>query len=95
LEMAMEEASGSKYISSVFQQPFNEVTDNSGRLPLWFINTTQLEHGYPAVVSNIRLDSFTKRIDVLNLLEKENADCKKEKGFMNMHMSSAVILGAR
>jgi predicted acylesterase/phospholipase RssA len=55
-------------------------------LPILCINTTRMQDGIPAVISNISINDprFNKRVDLLNLLG-ENRDIK---------MSSAVVLGA-
>lgn len=57
------------------------------RLPVLCINTTRMQDGTPALVSNIRItkDVFGKRIDVLDSLPPGH----------DMHLSTAVVLGAR
>jgi len=69
---------------------FSEISTRQNHpypLPIICINTTSMQDGNPAVVSNIRIDEesiFTNRIDVLKLL-RPNEDLK---------LSSAVVLGA-
>lgn len=72
-------------LDGTFSKPFREVVDQSGALPMLFINTTHVDQGAPAVVSNISLKEFSKRIDVLETLD-ENVD---------LRYSTAVVLGAR
>jgi predicted acylesterase/phospholipase RssA len=56
-------------------------------LPILCINTTRMQDGNPAVVTNIRLskDIFNNREDVMDLLNDS----------LDIHLSTASILGAR
>jgi hypothetical protein len=91
LEKAVEEGSNDSLISEVMGKPFSNFITHRNEmnydLPLLCINTTRMQDGRPAVVSNIRVDSlsFGKRIDVLNLLEPGQ----------DVNMSTMMILGAR
>jgi hypothetical protein len=60
------------------QKPYN--------LPILCINTTRMQDGSPAIISNINIaDSyFNKRLDVLNLIDSDK----------DIRLSSAVVLGA-
>ena len=55
-------------------------------LPILFINTTRMQDGRPAVISNILVDdnTFNKRVDVLGLLSDS----------LDMKLSTGVVLGA-
>jgi hypothetical protein len=55
-------------------------------LPILFINTTRMQDGRPAVISNITVDgnTFNERVDVLGLLSDS----------LDMKLSTGVMLGA-
>ncbi|NOS94444.1 MAG: hypothetical protein HOP30_21225 [Cyclobacteriaceae bacterium] len=76
--------------SDVFKKEVDEAFDQSGRLPILFINTTRVQEGTPAVVSSIRLDSVSNRLDVLSLIDSTYA-----QGKGNIQLSTAAVLGAR
>lgn len=68
---------------------FSEIITQTGHqytLPILCINTTRMQDGRPAVISNIKLsdERFNKRIDLLNLLSEEQ----------DIKLSTAVVLGA-
>lgn len=69
---------GFSKIATQKQKPYN--------LPVICINTTRMQDGSPAIISNINIaDSyFNKRLDVLNLLDSDR----------DIRLSSAVVLGA-
>lgn len=71
-------AIGFTRIATQKQRPYN--------LPILCINTTRMQDGSPAVISNINIaDSyFNKRLDVLNLIDSNK----------DIRLSSAVVLGA-
>lgn len=72
-------------LDNAFGKPLSSVMDTSGKLPMLFINTTNVQQGAPAVVSTIQLDDFSQRMDVLDLVgERED-----------LRFSTAVVLGAR
>lgn len=60
--------------------------DTRYQLPILFINTTRMQDGRPAVISNIMVDdnTFNKRVDVLGLLNDS----------LDMKLSTGVVLGA-
>ncbi len=60
--------------------------DRNYPLPILFINTTRMQDGRPAVISNIQIDdnTFNERIDVLGLLSDS----------LDMKLSTSVVLGA-
>ena len=70
--------------------PFSEFSTQVGKpygqLPLLCINTTRMQDGSPAVISNLNVSDgvFNSRVDVLNLLDSNE----------DMKLSSAVVLGA-
>lgn len=91
LEESMETARG-EVIRRYFGKPLSQVLDYSGKLPLLFINTTNLQTGGPGVVSTVQFDStFSSRLDVLTLLGPYRYD----SSCYNMNFSTAVVLGAR
>ncbi|HYG03688.1 MAG TPA: hypothetical protein VD927_14670, partial [Chryseosolibacter sp.] len=69
LEKSMERFS-SNSLGEGFETSFSrQVSDTSGRLPILFINSTHVQSGSPAVVSSIRLDGFSERLDVITLTD--------------------------
>jgi hypothetical protein len=76
--------------SNVFEKNLDEVLDTTGHLPILFINTTRVQEGTPAVVSPVILEGFSKRLDVLSLV-----DSTYEHGKGNIQLSTAAVLGAR
>jgi hypothetical protein len=91
LEDVMEQgAADSSFLQFKFAQPFYSfVPDSSNSLPILCINTTRMQDGRPGVISNLQLDdnvnTFGKRLDVLNLLSKDT----------DIRLSTAVVMGAR
>lgn len=89
LEESMEDFSkGCLY--NTFAMDYSRVVDTTGRLPILFINTTNVQEGAPGVVSSIDVGSFSKRIDVLDSVAKEGPEKDGDLLF-----STAVVLGAR
>jgi hypothetical protein len=75
---------------------FSEIITQKGqpyKLPILCINTTRMQDGLPAVVTNIDISDprFNQRLDLLDLLKKDSADKTKEK---DIKLSTAVVLGA-
>ncbi|WP_291131711.1 patatin-like phospholipase family protein [Flavobacterium sp. UBA7682] len=92
LEDAMENSNYSPLISNYFKGTLDTIFDYKGKLPLVFINTTNLETGTPGVISNIKMEPpFTNRMDVLKQIDA----CNNGKTQKNIKLSTAVILGAR
>lgn len=89
LEYAHEKVPNEKIISNAMAAPFDiEMQQQNGLLnPILYINTTVMQTGVPAVVSNLNIDSVlnNNRVDVLELL----GDSSKLK------LSTAAILSAR
>ena len=88
LETAMEDVPMKSIIAEGMSQPFSAFCPPGNvKLPMLFINTTRMQDGRPAVISNIRLDEnvFGKRIDVLSTLPSND----------DIRLSTAVVLGAR
>jgi predicted acylesterase/phospholipase RssA len=91
LSLALEKASGSSsFLYDSLSVRFSQFITQKGRtdynLPVLCINTTRMQDGSPAVISNIALNdaAFNKRIDVLQLLDEDK----------DLKLSSAVVLGA-
>ncbi len=89
LEKVMEHASES-CLDSAFQKTVSEVIDDSGKLPILFLNTTEVQGGSPAVVSSVQLASFSNRMDVLTEIDSTGKD-----GYGDIRLSTATILSAR
>jgi len=88
LEQAMEEVSVSNRIADRMTEPFSEIcTPGRSSLPILFINTTRMQDGRPAVISNIRVNDsvYGKRLDVLATLPSQD----------DIRLSTAVVMGAR
>jgi hypothetical protein len=77
-------------MQDAFAKPFSEVMDTSGRLPIFFINTTNVQQGQPAVISTIDINSFSNRIDVLDLAVSVDPGT-----ISDIRYSTAVVMGAR
>jgi predicted acylesterase/phospholipase RssA len=86
IEQAMENFSGNS-LGIGFDSTFLKMVDQSGRMPILFINTTSVHEGLPAVVSSIQTRQFSKRVDVISEIEG------LDEG--EIRYSSAVVLGAR
>jgi predicted acylesterase/phospholipase RssA len=91
LSYALEKASGNSSflydsLSVRFSQIITQKEQTGYKLPVLCINTTRMQDGSPAVMSNIDLGdaAFNKRIDVLKLLDEKE----------DMKLSTAVVLGA-
>jgi hypothetical protein len=77
-------------LEGAFRKPFSEVVDYSGKLPILFLNTTEVQGGSPAVVSSVKLTSFSNRMDVLAEIDSTGKD-----GYGDIRLSTATILSAR
>lgn len=90
LSLAMEQAPGKKnFLYDSLAVPFSKIITQRGRpynLPILCINTTRMQDGSPAIISNINISDtfFNRRVDVLGLLS-EKKDIK---------LSNSVVLGA-
>ena len=88
LEESMEKLSTSQTIGKAFSKSFHALVDTSARMPMLFINTTNLETGTPGILSTVNIRTLdSNRIDVMSLAEK--------KQDVVMKLSTAVVLGAR
>ncbi len=90
LAAVMETGSGheSKLYNSM-STPFSEIITQKNKpynLPILCINTTRMQDGIPAVISNISINDyrFNKRVDLLSLLGEQR----------DIKMSQSVVLGA-
>ena len=91
LARAMEQAPGKSdflydSLSIGFSRFMTQKGNTNYNLPVICINTTRMQDGNPAVISNININdpAFNRRVDVLSLIP-ENRDMK---------LSTAVVLGA-
>ena len=93
LEKSMETGmDDSVFLKNKLANPFSlyikDIKDST-LLPVLCINTTRMQDGRPGVITNIDIEKnkeiFSKRVDVIALLGKGN----------DMHLSTAVIMGAR
>jgi predicted acylesterase/phospholipase RssA len=88
LENSLEEVPGQTAIAKKMGEPFSGFFPaGSGSMPILFINTTRMQDGRPAVVSNIKINDsiYGKRIDVLSNIP----------AYDDIRLSTAVVLGAR
>jgi len=91
LEDALAYASKEK-LFGWFDKPFSEVMDTTGKLPILFMNTTEVQTGTPGVVSSIKISDFSKdRIDVLSEVDHT----WNEGNGGDLKLSTAAILSAR
>lgn len=91
LAAAMEKSDYNSKIGQYFKGTLDTVFDYTGRLPIVFINTTNIESGSSGVISNVKINPhFTRRLDVLSQLDADTIG-----GFKNIKLSTAVVLGAR
>jgi hypothetical protein len=90
LASVMETGSGSESrLYNTMSTCFSEIITQKNQLytlPVICINTTRMQDGIPAVISNISLNDprFNKRVDLLGLLGEQR----------DIKMSQAVVLGA-
>lgn len=90
LAYSLEKAPADSFLYNSFATPFSSIItqrDQPYDFPILCINTTRMQKGTPAVISNISLEndsSFNGRIDVLSLLNSDK----------DIKMSTAVVLGA-
>lgn len=90
LASVMETGSGKESrLYNTMSTAFSEIITQKNKpynLPIICINTTRMQDGIPAVVSNISINDprFNKRVDLLNLLGEQR----------DIKMSQAVVLGA-
>jgi predicted acylesterase/phospholipase RssA len=88
LEHAMESTPMKNSVAESMSQPFSMFCPNgNARLPILFINTTRMQDGRPAVISNIRVNDavYGKRLDVLSTIPSND----------DIRLSTAVVMGAR
>jgi hypothetical protein len=91
LERAMENFELEKLKSSKFSERYSDVADTTGKLPLLFINVTQVQRGQPSVISPVRLEGFSARLDVLDRVRRHHQDTTRG----DLNFSTAVVMGAR
>jgi hypothetical protein len=92
LEHAMECSDYSPQIGAYFSQPLENLFTSDYHLPIWFINTTNLDTGEPGVVSNVKIKQpWTHRRDILN--EVDHDQCSGNPQLMKL--STAAVIGAR
>lgn len=75
-----------------FDKNVSELIDTTGRLPIFFFNVTSVRKGRPAVVSSIRLEGFSERIDIL---DKIDSTATQQKDLGDLTYATATILSAR
>jgi len=90
LAAVMETGSGSESkLYNSMSTPFSDIITQKNKpyaLPIICINTTRMQDGIPAVISNISINDsrFNKRVDLLSLLGEQR----------DIKMSQSVVLGA-
>lgn len=91
LATAMEKSDYNSKIGQFFNRTLDNAFEYEGRFPIVFINTTNIESGSSGVISNVKINPhFTRRLDVLSQLDADTI-----KGYKNIKLSTAVVLGAR
>jgi len=75
-----------------FGKKVSELIDTTGRLPIFFFNVTSVRKGKPAVVSSIRLNGFSERIDIL---DKVDSTREQRDDHGDLTFGNATILSAR
>lgn len=84
LEVSMENPACDTTIGLFFQSAIDTALDRSGRLPAWFINTTDVQSGMTSYISNIDINDSLRN----NVLKRVCPD-------YTLRVSSSTILGAR
>jgi hypothetical protein len=79
-----------KDLSVNFTKNVEDVFDASGKLPILCVNVTRVQKGVPSVISSVKLKSFSKRIDVLEVIDRVDDNKKK-----SITLSTAAVMGAR
>jgi hypothetical protein len=91
---ALEEviAGGSKdqVLNAYFNTNVSDVFDNSGSLPILFINATQVDNGMPGVIGSAKLPTTSQRTDILSLVDSMS---KKKEG--NLLLTTGAVLSSR
>ena len=90
LESAMERF-GETPLKNAFAEQYSSMADTTGKLPILFLNVTNVQQGVPGIISPVQLDDFSKRLDVLDSVRKEWMDTTSG----DIRYSTAVVLGAR
>ncbi len=90
LEKSFQATKKENEVTQLMNLPFSALLlnhDSHYALPLIFINSTRMQDGAPAVVSNLKIEKnvFGKRIDVLRSLDSTK----------DLSVATAVALGAR
>jgi len=75
-----------------FGKNVSELIDTTGRLPIFFFNVTSVRKGKPAVVSSIRLNGFSERIDIL---DKVDSTREQNEDHGDITFGNATLLSAR
>lgn len=93
LEMAMERTPCNPSVGRYFNKTLDSIFDYNGKLPMLFINTTNLDRGVSGVISNVKISPYySTRMDVLAEVDKA---LDSEKRHSTIKLSTSVILGAR
>ena len=75
-----------------FNLKVSQVIDTTATLPIIFLNVTSVQRGEPSVVSSIKLFGLSKRLDILDTLDKLG---NNNVNMGDMSFSTATILSAR
>lgn len=78
-----------------YKKPLSEVFDQSGDLPVLYMNSTEVANGGPALMSNVKLASeefTTRRTDMLELVDSLKA---KRTQRLDIRLGTAAILSSR
>jgi hypothetical protein len=94
LETSMEKGRDS-LICSYFSQPLGKVFDTTGRLPIFFINSTRVKDGMPGEICSVQLPDFSLRKNILKMVEDSNGTTKGSDTGSDIHFSTAGVLSSR
>lgn len=78
-------------LNKYFNRSLSKVLDYSGRLPILYINSTEVDNGMPGVISSVKLSEYSPRKDVLALVDS----MAKKEGTGDIRLSTAAILSSR
>ncbi|MGK4568215.1 hypothetical protein [Flavobacterium sp. 3HN19-14] len=94
----------SDVLRDYYQMPYSQIIDTSGDLPILYITTTQVNNGYPGVISSVKMDKTYKgqRTDVLSLIDsmkvkrdrKDNRISNKNPR-TDIRFSTAAVMSSR
>ena len=86
-----------RVLKGYFKMPLSEVFDNSGDLPILYMNLTEVDNGGPALITNTKRESSLvtsgDRVDVLSLVDKQKSE--EKDSLKDIKLSTAAVLSSR